>query len=146
MKITLYPIDVGYLSISAICTVLSFIGLQYWIEVSYVKLKSDGLMGENLLHPSVANRVLELLLSSYTTVALVVNFVINIFVLIILSLKCVIVHLSLGGEVLWAGQRCKSSLGYAARYNIDNMVASGQITSTELLLLAMFRKCLKRFF
>ncbi|KAL7607664.1 hypothetical protein Lser_V15G12465 [Lactuca serriola] len=54
-------------------------------------------------------------------------------------------HLSLGGEVFWAGQHRKSSLGYAARYNIDNMFASGQIASTELLLLAMFIKCLKRF-
>ncbi|KAL7614386.1 hypothetical protein Lser_V15G09217 [Lactuca serriola] len=89
MKFTLYPMGVGYLSISAVCTVLSFIGLQYWTEVSYVKLKSDGLMGENLLHPGVANRVLELLLSSYTTVALVVNFVLNIFILIILSLKTI---------------------------------------------------------
>ncbi|KAI3720819.1 hypothetical protein L2E82_31814 [Cichorium intybus] len=80
---------VSYLSVSAVCTVLSFVGLQYWTELSYVKLKSDGLMGENLLHPGVANRVLELLLSSYTTIALVVNFVLNIFILIILSLKTV---------------------------------------------------------
>ena len=87
MKFTLYPMGVGYLSISAVYTVLSFVGLQYWTKLSYVKLKSDGLMGENLLHPGVANRVLELLLSSYTTVALVVNFVLNIFILIILSLK-----------------------------------------------------------
>ncbi|KAI3519561.1 hypothetical protein L1887_08771 [Cichorium endivia] len=80
---------VSYLSVSAVCTVLSFVGLQYWTELSYVKLKSDGLMGENLLHPGVANRVLELLLSSYTTIALVVNFVLNIFILIILSLKTI---------------------------------------------------------
>ncbi|XP_076894113.1 E3 ubiquitin protein ligase RIN2-like [Bidens hawaiensis] len=89
MKLSLYPMGVGYLSVSAVCTVLSFIGLQYWSELSYVKLKSDGLMGESLLHPGVANRVLELLLSSYTTFALVVNFVLNIFVLIILSLKTI---------------------------------------------------------
>nr|KAJ0215005.1 hypothetical protein LSAT_V11C300130870 [Lactuca sativa] len=73
----------------AVYTVLSFVGLQYWTKLSYVKLKSDGLMGENLLHPGVANRVLELLLSSYTTVALVFNFVLNIFVLVILSLKTI---------------------------------------------------------
>ncbi|KAI7750863.1 hypothetical protein M8C21_025269 [Ambrosia artemisiifolia] len=86
---TLYPMGVGYLPVSAVCTVLSFIGLQYWSELSYVKLKSDGLMGEDLLHPGVANRVLELLLGSYTTFALVVNFVLNIFMLIILSLKTI---------------------------------------------------------
>ncbi|KAK1421389.1 hypothetical protein QVD17_23687 [Tagetes erecta] len=89
MKFFLYPMGVGYLSVSAVCTVLSFIGLQYWSELSYVKLKSDGLMGENLLHPGVANRVLELLLGSYTTCALLVNFVLNIFMLTILSLKTI---------------------------------------------------------
>lgn len=89
MKFSLYPMGVSSLSISAVCTVLSFVSLQYWTELSYVKLKSDGLMGENLLHPGVANRVLELLLSSYTTIALVVNFVLNIFILVILSLKTI---------------------------------------------------------
>ncbi|CAH1445138.1 unnamed protein product [Lactuca virosa] len=61
--------------------------LDWLVKVGPVGCGSDGLMGENLLHPGVANRVLELLLSSYTTVALVVNFVLNIFILIILSLK-----------------------------------------------------------
>lgn len=89
MKFSLYPMGMGYLSISAVCTVLSFIGLQYWTELSFVKLKSDGLMGENLLDPGVASRVLELLLGSYTTIALVVNFVLNIFILILLSLKTI---------------------------------------------------------
>ncbi|XP_071705658.1 E3 ubiquitin protein ligase RIN2-like [Rutidosis leptorrhynchoides] len=78
---------VGYLSISAVCTVLSFICLQYCTDISYLKLKSDGLMGENFLHPGVASRVLELLLGSYTTFALVINFVLNIFILIVLFLK-----------------------------------------------------------
>lgn len=31
-------------------------------------------------------------------------------------------HLSLGGEVFWAGQHRKSGIGYAARYNTDKMV------------------------
>nr|XP_043632095.1 E3 ubiquitin protein ligase RIN2 [Erigeron canadensis] len=89
MKFSLNPMGVGFLSISAVCTALSFIGLQYWTELSYVKLKSDGLMGENLLQPGVARRLMELLLASYTTFALVVNFVLNIFILIVLSLKTV---------------------------------------------------------
>ncbi|KAI3793105.1 hypothetical protein L1987_35718 [Smallanthus sonchifolius] len=80
---------VGYLSVSAACTVLSFIGLRYWTELSYLKLKSDGLMGENLLHPGVASHVMELLLGSCTTVAMVVNFVLNAFMLIVLSLKTI---------------------------------------------------------
>ncbi|KAL8210824.1 hypothetical protein R6Q57_005261 [Mikania cordata] len=89
MKFSLCPMGVGYLSVSAACTVLSFISLQYWSEISYVKLKSDGLMGESFLHPGVANRVLELLLGSYTTFALVVVFLLSMFMLIILSLKTI---------------------------------------------------------
>ncbi|KAJ0856077.1 putative chromatin regulator PHD family [Helianthus annuus] len=80
---------VGYLSISAACTVLSFIGLRYWTELSYVKLKSDGLMGENLLDPTVESHVMEVLLGSFTTIALMVNFVLNVFMFIILSLKTI---------------------------------------------------------
>ncbi|PWA86163.1 RPM1 interacting protein 2 [Artemisia annua] len=89
MKFSLNPMGVCYLTISAVCTVLSFIGLQYGTELSYMKLKSDGLMGENLLQRGVATRVLELLLGSYTTFALVVNFVLNIFILTILALKTI---------------------------------------------------------
>ncbi|KAL0417937.1 UNVERIFIED_CONTAM: Mitochondrial import receptor subunit TOM40-1 [Sesamum radiatum] len=34
-------------------------------------------------------------------------------------------HLSLGGEVFWAGQHRKSGIGYAARYNTDKMKKKG---------------------
>jgi len=37
-------------------------------------------------------------------------------------LQSVSPHLSLGGEVFWAGQHRKSGIGYAARYNTDKMV------------------------
>lgn len=37
-------------------------------------------------------------------------------------LQSVTNHLSLGGEVFWAGQHRKSGVGYAARYNTDKMV------------------------
>lgn len=94
MKFSLNPMGVGYLTISAVCTVLSFIGLQYGTELSYMKLKSDGLMGENLLQRGVATRVLELLLGSYTSFALVVNFVLNIFILTILALKVLRISIS----------------------------------------------------
>nr|KAJ0206757.1 hypothetical protein LSAT_V11C500234890 [Lactuca sativa] len=70
------------------CGVFINISSLYSVELYRpLILDRNGLMGENLLHPGVANRVLELLLSSCTTVALVVNFVLNIFILIILSLK-----------------------------------------------------------
>ncbi|CAB4263639.1 unnamed protein product [Prunus armeniaca] len=42
-------------------------------------------------------------------------------------------HLSLGGEVFWAGQHRKSGIGYAARYNTDKMVATGQVASTGMV-------------
>ncbi|KAH0664441.1 hypothetical protein KY290_030367 [Solanum tuberosum] len=44
-------------------------------------------------------------------------------------------HLSLGGEVFWAGQHQKSGIGYAARYNTDKMVATGQVASTGMVAL-----------
>lgn len=31
-------------------------------------------------------------------------------------------HLSLGGEIFWAGQHRKSGVGYAARYSNDKVV------------------------
>ncbi|CAH9073444.1 unnamed protein product [Cuscuta europaea] len=49
-------------------------------------------------------------------------------------------HLSLGGEVFWAGQHRKSGIGYAARYNTDKMVASGQVASTGLVALNYVQK------
>lgn len=49
-------------------------------------------------------------------------------------------HLSLGGEVFWAGQHRKSGLGYAARYNTDKMVTSGQIASTGMVALSYVQK------
>ncbi|KAI3756904.1 hypothetical protein L6452_04436 [Arctium lappa] len=87
MKLLLYDMGVSYLPISAVLTVLSFIGLQFWTEGSFTKMY--GLSINNLLHLEGARHALELLLSSYATIALVVNFVINIFILIILSLKTI---------------------------------------------------------
>lgn len=49
-------------------------------------------------------------------------------------------NLSLGGEVFWAGQHRKSGLGYAARYNTDKMVTSGQIASTGMVALSYVQK------
>ncbi|KAK4261824.1 hypothetical protein QN277_004771 [Acacia crassicarpa] len=49
-------------------------------------------------------------------------------------------YLSLGGEVFWSGQHRKSGLGYAARYNTDKMVATGQVASTGMVLLSYVQK------
>ncbi|KAF8413000.1 hypothetical protein HHK36_000972 [Tetracentron sinense] len=82
---------VNYLSISAVSTVLSFVGLlQWWMtEVSGDKLKSDGSIGENVIHMGNADHILELLLGSYVTIALLANFVLNVFILLVLSLKTI---------------------------------------------------------
>ncbi|XP_022763882.1 mitochondrial import receptor subunit TOM40-1-like isoform X1 [Durio zibethinus] len=49
-------------------------------------------------------------------------------------------HLSLGGEVFWAGQHRKSGIGYAARYETDKMVATGQVASTGVVALSYVQK------
>ncbi|KAL9412060.1 hypothetical protein AB3S75_045636 [Citrus x aurantiifolia] len=79
----------SYLVISAASAILSFVGLQFWTEFSLDKLRTDGLVVENVIHLESANRVLELLLRSYATVALLANFVLNVFVLINLCLKTI---------------------------------------------------------
>lgn len=78
---------VNYLYSSAVCTVISVIGLQWWTHSALSKIKSDGLIGEEGVHPGNATHVLELLLDSYVTVALLLNFALNVFILLILSLK-----------------------------------------------------------
>ncbi|KAJ6943228.1 E3 ubiquitin protein ligase RIN2-like isoform X1 [Populus alba x Populus x berolinensis] len=76
----------SYLAISAVCTVLSFAVLT---EVSLDILRSDGLIVENLTNFENANHALELLFGSYATIALVVNFVFNVFILLNLCLKTI---------------------------------------------------------
>ncbi|KAJ0556191.1 putative Porin domain superfamily, eukaryotic porin/Tom40 [Helianthus annuus] len=49
-------------------------------------------------------------------------------------------HLSLGGEVFWAGQHRKSGLGYAARYNTDKIGCLRQIASTGMVALSYVQK------
>ncbi|CAL5322997.1 unnamed protein product [Camellia sinensis] len=80
---------VSYLSISAVCTLLSFVGLQYWTDLSFQKLTSDGVIGEDSIEPGNARQALKLLLGSQATIALLANFVLNVFVLIILGLKTI---------------------------------------------------------
>ncbi|EXC08935.1 hypothetical protein L484_003387 [Morus notabilis] len=79
----------NYIAISGLCTVLSFVGLQLWTESSLGQLKSDGLIPEN--SPSAGNvvHVVDLLLGSYTTIALLANFVLNVFILLVLFLKTI---------------------------------------------------------
>nr|KAJ0186097.1 hypothetical protein LSAT_V11C900477900 [Lactuca sativa] len=95
---------VSYLPVSAIFTVLSITTLHYWTEPSLTELKSDGLNRNILLHPEDVTHALELLLlSSNSTIALVANFVINIYLLIILSLKGMFLPLVVPPTVIQVG-------------------------------------------
>lgn len=78
---------VQYLSISGVCTVLSFLGLQWWAQNLLEKFKSDGLIGESIVELDNANHVLDLLLSSSATIALLATFILSAFTLLVLSLK-----------------------------------------------------------
>ncbi|KAG6605710.1 E3 ubiquitin protein ligase RIN2, partial [Cucurbita argyrosperma subsp. sororia] len=80
---------VSYIAFSAACTVLSFIGLQLWTELSIDNLRSEKIIGENPFQTENAGRVIDLLLSSYVTVGLLANFALNVFVLLMLFLKTI---------------------------------------------------------
>ncbi|CAL9766896.1 unnamed protein product [Musa acuminata subsp. burmannicoides] len=65
----------------------------------------------------------------------------NLFVCIIKDLlKHVSPYLSLGGEIFWLGHQRKSGIGFTARYNTDNMVATGQVASTGIVALGYVQK------
>ncbi|KAF8068474.1 hypothetical protein N665_1149s0011 [Sinapis alba] len=49
-------------------------------------------------------------------------------------------RLSMGGEVFWAGVPRKSGIGYAARYETDQMVASAQVASTGAVVMNYVQK------
>ena len=87
LNIELLVMGVRYIAVSAASTVLSFVFLQFWIELSLDNLKSDGLIAENYIHSENASRVIELLSGSYATIGLLTNFVLNVFVLLVLCLK-----------------------------------------------------------
>ncbi|CAL0311008.1 unnamed protein product [Lupinus luteus] len=76
-----------FIAISAISTVLSFAGLWLCSDFSLHTLKSDGLIRLNLLHLDNANNDIELPLGLFTTIGLLVNCTINVFILLNLCLK-----------------------------------------------------------
>ncbi|XP_061371651.1 E3 ubiquitin protein ligase RIN2 [Gastrolobium bilobum] len=78
-----------FIAISAVSTLLSFVGLQFCTDLSLDKLKSDGLIGWNLIHLDNADHDIELPLGLYTTTFLLVNCMINVFILLSLCLKAV---------------------------------------------------------
>eukprot|EP00245_Coleochaete_scutata_P007146 TRINITY_DN22248_c0_g1_i1.p1 TRINITY_DN22248_c0_g1~~TRINITY_DN22248_c0_g1_i1.p1 ORF type:complete len:329 (-),score=68.07 TRINITY_DN22248_c0_g1_i1:567-1553(-) len=49
-------------------------------------------------------------------------------------------QLALGGEAFWLGQQRKSGLGFAARWNSEKAVATGQIASTGMVALTYVQR------
>ena len=82
---------IRYLSVSVASTALSFVGLQVWTELSLDRLRADGLIAKNISLGD-SEHALELLLGSYFTIALLTNFVLNVYILLILSLKVRVKH------------------------------------------------------
>ncbi|THU61286.1 hypothetical protein C4D60_Mb07t21700 [Musa balbisiana] len=78
---------VNYLCLSAFSTAVGLVGLQWWTVSSLDRMRSDGLFVGDGHGVSLESAALELLLSSHVTVALLVNFVINVYVLVVLLLK-----------------------------------------------------------
>ncbi|KAK8287282.1 hypothetical protein V6Z12_D07G048800 [Gossypium hirsutum] len=93
---------VNYLVISAFSTALSFIALRLRTEFSLDKLQTDGLITGNFIHTENVNHVLELLLGSYS-MALLANFVLNVFILVILTLKGTFLPLVIPPTIIQAG-------------------------------------------
>ncbi|KAL2634344.1 hypothetical protein R1flu_005823 [Riccia fluitans] len=48
--------------------------------------------------------------------------------------------LALGGEAFWLGHQRKSGVGFAARYNTDKVIATGQIASTGMVSLTYVQR------
>ncbi|XP_047162848.1 E3 ubiquitin protein ligase RIN2 isoform X2 [Vigna umbellata] len=78
-----------FIAVSAVSTFLSFVGLQFCTDLSLDKLRSDGLIGWNLIHLDDASQDIELPSGLYTTIGLLLNCMINLFVLLNLCIKAV---------------------------------------------------------
>lgn len=78
---------VNFLSVSAVCTILSLVGVQYWGKFSLEKHQPDVLIVNDLINSENATRAIEHLFSSYTTLLLVSSLAFNVIILVILGLK-----------------------------------------------------------
>ncbi|KAJ8752861.1 hypothetical protein K2173_008596 [Erythroxylum novogranatense] len=80
---------VSYLAISAGYTVLSFVGLACWTELSLDKLRSENLTGVSFINLENGIRDVELLSIPFCTIALLVNCVFNVFILVNVCVKTI---------------------------------------------------------
>ncbi|KAH0902239.1 hypothetical protein HID58_041742, partial [Brassica napus] len=83
----LFIMGINYLSVSVASTALSFVGLQVLTELSLDKLISNGMIAKKSISLTDSDHALDLLLASYFTIALLAIFVLNVYILLLLSLK-----------------------------------------------------------
>lgn len=107
---------IGLLPLSALCTAASLIGLQWWTILLLEKLKSDGSISDNAVNSGNASQALELLLSSEITIALVVNFALNVFILVILCLKTIFFAKLTASETRKVAERLINYVIYKAAF------------------------------
>lgn len=86
IRLLYFLMGIRYLPVSVASTALSFVALQVWTELSLDRLRADGLIAKNISLGD-SEHALELLLGSYFTIALLTNFVLNVYILLVLSLK-----------------------------------------------------------
>lgn len=99
-QLDIFLMGVNFLSVSAVCTILSLVGVQYWTQFSLEKHQPDVLIVNDLINSENATRAIELLFSSYTTLLLVSSLAFNVIILVILGLK---VSLFFGANLIFLG-------------------------------------------
>ncbi|KAL8160304.1 hypothetical protein V2J09_001841 [Rumex salicifolius] len=107
---------VSYLVISSVSTVLSLIGLQCWTEISLENFKSDGLIGGNTIYTGNMTRIIELLLRSHVTISLLAVCVVNVYVLLLLSLKTLFFGELVSSEIRKLAERLVNYLIYKGTF------------------------------
>ena len=68
-------------------TALSFVGLQVLTELSLDKLIANGMIAKKSISLADSEHSLDLLLGSYFTIAFLAIFVLNVYILLLVSLK-----------------------------------------------------------
>lgn len=77
------------LSVSGICTIISFVILQWWTQWPFYGFNPSELVTEYISQSEKANHVIELISSSYATILLLANFALNVFGLLLLCIKVI---------------------------------------------------------
>ncbi|KAK9103124.1 hypothetical protein Sjap_020378 [Stephania japonica] len=106
----------SYLKISAFCTVLSVVGFHWWTISALDKFRADGELGEDDINSGNLGLAVELLLGSYTTITLLVNLILNVFVLVILCLKAIFFGQLHSSETRKVAERLVNYVVYKGAY------------------------------